>query len=155
MVVLIIGILAAVALPQYKKAVFKARLMQGMPLAKRIADEAEVFYMANGYFPTADELGIAEIENDQYSVYCANANGKEENEPSDCGVVGVAAQGPYGHLVALFLAPMPDKVFESEDLLYSYKRFCIITPFVKTWPLAEAICRSFGGEKLADIVYSW
>ncbi len=49
-VVLIIGILAAVALPQYKKAVFRARLIQGLPAAKHIAEEAEVFYLANGYF---------------------------------------------------------------------------------------------------------
>ncbi len=49
-VVLIIGILAAIALPQYQMAVYKARLSRLLPLLKSIKTANQVFYMANGYY---------------------------------------------------------------------------------------------------------
>ena len=58
-VVLIIGILAAAALPQYQKAVKKSRLAAMLPLIKSVAVSEDRFYMANGRY-TADfsELDI-------------------------------------------------------------------------------------------------
>ena len=47
-VVLIIGILSAVALPQYQKAVAKSRFTQMQTAAKSLTDAMEVYYMANG-----------------------------------------------------------------------------------------------------------
>ena len=59
-VVLIIGILSAVALPQYQKAVGKARFTQGMVLAKAIADAQRIYYMANEeYAKDGDALDIS------------------------------------------------------------------------------------------------
>lgn len=52
-VVLIIGILSAVALPQYQKAVEKARATQALTLLKSIGSAANVYYMANGDYPTS------------------------------------------------------------------------------------------------------
>lgn len=49
-VVLIIGILASVAVPQYRKAVAKARTVRMFPLLRALADAEESFYMANGYY---------------------------------------------------------------------------------------------------------
>lgn len=51
-VVLIIGILSAVALPQYRVAVEKARVMNLMSVLKTLAMEEEVYYMANGKYTT-------------------------------------------------------------------------------------------------------
>lgn len=50
-VVLIIGILSAVALPQYQKAVAKSRFTQMQTAAKSLKDAMEVYYMANGDYP--------------------------------------------------------------------------------------------------------
>ena len=47
-VVLIIGILSAVALPQYEKAVWNARATQLETAVKQVADAQERFILANG-----------------------------------------------------------------------------------------------------------
>ncbi|WP_458401703.1 type IV pilin protein [Candidatus Avelusimicrobium sp.] len=49
-VVLIIGILSAVALPQYRVAVEKARYTQLMVLVKAFDDAEKIYYMANGTY---------------------------------------------------------------------------------------------------------
>ena len=46
-VVMIIGILSAVALPQYTKAVNKSRYAGLMPLAKSVKQAEEAVYMGN------------------------------------------------------------------------------------------------------------
>ncbi len=58
-VVLIIGILSAIALPQYEKAVEKSKAATVLSLLKSVAQAEEVFYFANGYY-TQDltELGV-------------------------------------------------------------------------------------------------
>ncbi|MCQ2410809.1 MAG: hypothetical protein MJ053_04890 [Elusimicrobiaceae bacterium] len=56
---LIIGILAAIALPQYQKTVMKSRVMQVLPFIRAVADAQQVYFLANGtYAQTVDELGV-------------------------------------------------------------------------------------------------
>ena len=58
-VVLIIGILSAVALPQYQKAVEKSRATQAFALARTLAAAQEAYYIENGaYADTFDELPV-------------------------------------------------------------------------------------------------
>ncbi len=58
-VVLIIGILATVAVPQYEIAVEKSRATEGIMLIRAIARANEVYYLANGtYASSLDELDI-------------------------------------------------------------------------------------------------
>ena len=51
-VVLIIGILAAIALPQYHKAVGRAELAQVISATKAITNAQERFYLTNGSYTT-------------------------------------------------------------------------------------------------------
>ncbi len=58
-VVLIIGILSAVALPQYQKAVLKSRYASAKALVRALADAEERYYLANNeYTTTWDNLDI-------------------------------------------------------------------------------------------------
>ena len=58
-VVLIIGILAAVTVPQYQKAVIKSKYIQLMAFGNAIAKAANAYYLENGIYPARfDELAI-------------------------------------------------------------------------------------------------
>lgn len=59
-VVLIIGILAAVAVPQYKKAVYKSQYIKLKLLAANVAEAQETYYLANGQY--AAELEQLDID---------------------------------------------------------------------------------------------
>ena len=56
-VVLIIGILAAVAVPQYQKAVWRSRYVHAKTMATALANAMEVYYLANGAY-TADMYAL-------------------------------------------------------------------------------------------------
>jgi len=59
-VVLIIGVLAAVALPQYKKAVYKSRFAKLELLANEYTQAAQAYHLATGAWPSEfDELAIS------------------------------------------------------------------------------------------------
>ena len=58
-VVLIIGILSAIALPQYQKAVMKTRFATIKNLTRSIAEAQNLYYLANNNYATRfDELDI-------------------------------------------------------------------------------------------------
>ena len=59
-VVLIIGILSAVALPQYTKAVEKSRSAEAIVLSRAIADAEDRYYMANGEY--SEDITLLDIE---------------------------------------------------------------------------------------------
>ena len=59
-VVLIIGILSAVALPQYEKAVEKSRSAQALTLLRSFYNAQQAYYMANGvYASKIDDLDLS------------------------------------------------------------------------------------------------
>ncbi len=60
-VVLIIGILATVALPQYQRAVAKSRFATLKPIAKAIKDTQEYYYNEHGQYATSAELSNLSI----------------------------------------------------------------------------------------------
>ncbi|WP_166419529.1 pilin [Pseudoalteromonas sp. Z1A8] len=54
-VVSIIGILAAVALPQYSKYIQRAELVDPLAMAAAIREDVTVYYLENRRFPTSNE----------------------------------------------------------------------------------------------------
>ena len=59
-VVLIIGILSAIALPQYQKAVEKSKAAQAVTMLKSVYQAAEEYYLANGAWPASfADLSVA------------------------------------------------------------------------------------------------
>ena len=70
-VVLIIGILSAVALPQYTKAVEKARATEAIQTATNLTRAIDIWLMENGGFPTStisvEDLGLSiEIDSGEW-----------------------------------------------------------------------------------------
>lgn len=68
-VVLIIGILAAIALPQYKLAVGKTKFSTLKNLTRNVWDSAQRYYMVNNYYPqkTSDlDIGL-DIKGENYT----------------------------------------------------------------------------------------
>ena len=58
-VVLIIGILSAIALPQYQKAVYKSRAMEALAVLNAITQAQEVYYLENGdYTNNISDLNV-------------------------------------------------------------------------------------------------
>lgn len=54
-VVLIIGILSAIALPQYQAAVLKSRMATLIPNVHAIVNSLEIYRLANGRYPQDDD----------------------------------------------------------------------------------------------------
>lgn len=71
-VVLIIGILASVALPQYNVAVAKSRLMQCFTLAKTIRDAEDAYFAANGEYTT--DLEALSVDLSSYTAGSTNSS---------------------------------------------------------------------------------
>ncbi len=85
-VVLIIGILVAVALPQYQKAVEKARMAEGLQIASTLQKGVEAYILENGFcggsgsaysmcynYKLHQDLDISISSTlDQSSRYCSN-----------------------------------------------------------------------------------
>ena len=83
-VVLIIGILSAVALPQYQKAVWKARATEMQTLMRSLHTAQIAHYMANGAFASnLDDLDISfdslTRETERASMYGATDGVSKEN----------------------------------------------------------------------------
>lgn len=74
-VVLIIGILAVVALPQYQKAVAKSRLANIKTILASIASAEESYYMANGKYTDKVAFGLSDLDIDLSS--CRSIRGDD------------------------------------------------------------------------------
>ena len=75
-VVLIIGILSSVALPQYTKAVNRAKAAEAWTVLKAVADAQEVYFLANNtYSSSFDELDIEIPEMKNWDIGTSSIGG--------------------------------------------------------------------------------
>ncbi len=126
-VVLIIGILAAVAVPQYKYAVEKSRMVSAVTMAKHIAQQEEVFYLANGAYTTRwDELGMENPSNNEWTFFW------------DTSILNLTVRkSGGGEVLKFFFNHVDDKGFN-----YAGKHLCIAS---KTDKMRKQICQSLSG----------
>ena len=61
-VVLIIGILAGIALPQYKKVVERAKMAEAVTIVKSIAQAQQRYYLVHGNYLNCNELDALDID---------------------------------------------------------------------------------------------
>lgn len=60
-VVIIIGVLAAIALPQYKLAVEKSRMTEAVMLTRKIAEMHQMYYMIHGQYLASYDIDKLDI----------------------------------------------------------------------------------------------
>lgn len=134
-VVLIIGILASVALPQYEKAVMKARSAEAMTVLKKLGDNMEMHVLSGGTnadFPCETIFdGFPEGEKD-----CAFST-KNFNFATAYGIL--LAEEKNGNYGLAFLPPAVEQFgFERAEL----GRWC-----VPETDKGTAFCKSLSGGK--------
>lgn len=132
-VVLIIGILAAMALPQYQKAVLKSRYTQMQTLGKSLIDAQQIYFLANGKY--TNQFSELDIE------YPANFT---------LGQTGDSIS--FGKFV-IYLFANEDASWLAVDMYYdnrlthviytNYTRYCRAK---ENDAIALGVCKSFGGE---------
>ena len=61
-VVLIIGVLSAIALPQYTTAVERSRSVEALSLLSSISDSVQRYYIQHGVWPNENQWGVLDID---------------------------------------------------------------------------------------------
>ncbi len=101
-VVLIIGILSAIALPQYQKAVIKARAAELQTLTRALATAQATYYMANGeYADNLDNLDLSFPFTRAAELAAAFAM---DDGASHDSKYAIAIRKDYGQAASLFLS---------------------------------------------------
>lgn len=150
-VVLIIGILASVALPQYQTAVEKARLARVMENVHTIKKSAELYYLANGVYPSdnIEGLDVAEIQGCRPGgvgqQHCAQEWYDYTYYAADqvAGFNRPSSEHVNGYVVWLTHSAYPDQ------------RECLASP---DSPTAQRVCLGLGGTESGTVAvssYSW
>jgi len=136
-VVLIIGILSAVALPQYRKAVLKSQAIQLWTFARHFRDLCQLDKLAgNNCSGTIQQLGW-DYEISDYSV--------SQGGPETWVSAGYTMQH-YSNNYTVYGKNSPFYFFVGSKI------YCVTSGPEKT--LAEQICKSLGGKKVTDTTYS-
>ena len=110
-VVLIIGILASIAIPQYQKAVWKSRAAQLFTLTKNLATAQEAYFLENGNYATSFEEIILDFNNLQ---------------PTDTPIVPIGTSSST--------ATVSNETMELSLNVYSDRKYVFSTSFFKTGP---------------------
>ena len=149
-VVLIIGILAAVALPQYKLAVAKSKAAQMLSLVKSFADAEDRFYLVNGrYTYNYDDLDLVlpstktapcrskpaqtcyDINGWSFEIFRANQSGTP---------VSVEANKDPTIITSYF----------EESRRKTYGRLTCVARPIANEAFGHKICKALGGKKIMD-----
>ena len=146
-VVLIIGILAAIAVPQYQKAVLKADLHRGIPLVESLYQAQQSYALTHGDFATdIDDLDLT-IPKDESCDKTQTASSSYYY--CDFGAIGmwdkftnIQFQNKNMNSTIAYLHAFKDYVRNGNILYHADKKYCFALPNNKA---AIAVCESLGG----------
>ena len=126
--VIIIAVLAAVAVPQYKKAVLKSRFSTLMPIGKSLAQGNEVYYLGTGEYTTQK----AKLDIEGQASYPEGVTIELATDPEYLSYVRVAN---------------PDKVPTARYVVYQKhsKNFADTTMCEANDDAAKDLCQRLGG----------
>jgi len=145
-VVLIIGILAVIAIPQYQKAVLKADLHRGVNLVESLYQAQQSYYLANGEFSKdIDDLDVSIPKND--SCIKTQKTGKGPSQyVCDWGTIGmfnyfsnIQFQTPNGKMA--YLKFMTDYLGSDNTQRKAGEAWCFASG-----ETANEVCKQMGGE---------
>ncbi len=151
-VVLIIGILAAVAVPQYQSAVYRSRFATVKNLVKSIDDAQEVYYLANGEY--ADAWSKLDVE---------LPLGYDENTKTDTKVVypwGACSLSTVGQTLCRYVFPdfniqyqiaSPRSDAAYGDVSYAGKTVCVAEGSVDPTSKQAKFCQKETGKADYDV----
>jgi len=134
-VVLIIGILAAVAVPQYQKAVYKSRTAEAVSMLKAIIQAQEVYYLANDEYTT--DIRKLDIEVPAAYIYTSG------NFPENSYKYGCEATYCFAYTAN---ANMPDFDFHvmNKAAASAGRYYCHLNSDNSKNNMAQSICQSMG-----------
>lgn len=136
-VVLIIGILSAIALPQYRLAVEKSRVSEAMTVIKSIAQAREVYRLANGelpsYFRDIDIQIPGEEDDEGMCMNTKNWRYYIDVNSTDAGRNNVSDENYY--VISYYLPSDSDTAVAGKFTCSAYGDF------------PDKICKSLGGKQ--------
>ncbi len=140
-VVLIIGILSAVALPQYQKAVEKARLTEAFIGLKALATASDIYFLANNTRPYDFTVLDIDFPVKEYRTY----DGKENAE------ILVQNGADYYLDVDGYMAARPKNIFVQLEYVWDSQQYrCRVFVGKDTKSSGHDLCKSLGGVFLTE-----
>jgi len=148
-VVLIIGILSAVALPQYKRAVEKTRYTQAVVSATAIFQAAESFRLANGFYPL--DFYSLDIDLPGMTAHGTRADGSVSNIKASGIGYCVLSTNPDDK-EGKYIVCQPKNLNAMYGIWFSNKkRFCVAENSAK----AESFCQRTTGKTTSSSWGGW
>ena len=142
-VVLIIGILATIALPQYRLAVTKTKIASMFPLMRAWKDAVDIYYTEHGVFPADTELDVSWPSDWVYSDTdepCENRYNCQNEEFQCWSNDGYVACEHLATHAAIFMFSSYDE--EDPDAFFCHSG--------KGGETAEKVCKALGGMDIGD-----
>jgi len=159
-VVLIIGILAAIALPQYRRVVLKANLHKGISLVASLIEAEQAYYIL--YNEYASDLDILDVEI-PHDASCDKWSAGSESG-WDCPWGGIETDSDHGahvdfvypvhtpptsEAVIMYLHFLQDSpnAYMPKEKFEAGKRYCFARP---NNTVAQNVCQDIGGTLAAE-----
>lgn len=161
-VVIIIGVLTSVALPQLQRVLWKVRYTQGLGLLKQISQQVQMRYLELGYWPNGNEIadlipaGFERQEEHLDKDYVSYKKGNfliwcmegavPEGALATCRLLGFSVENSETTLVVNALVE-PGKGWPR-----GYATSCVAIAALSDpiYGLDHATCKGLGGKLLSD-----